>query len=171
MDRLPATLIIVAVVVLVFTLMAIGWRGRVTRQAGVAQLAEPPADLGAVRWRADGVLYVATTRADNPLDRVVASGLGFRSRANLVVAEHGIALALTGAPVRFIPRQTLRGAGRATWTIDRVVEQDGLATIRWQLGADAVDSYFRVDDPDALVRAIESLTPEHPDDATENTAA
>jgi hypothetical protein len=56
----------------------------------------------------------------------------------------------------------LRGVGRATWAIDRVVEKDGLVLIRWTLGGDAVDSYVRLPDPadaQSLVNAVERLIP------------
>ncbi len=139
--------------------MVAGWRARRRRQADVLRPAIPPAELGDVILSED-LLYVATTRADAPLDRIVVGGLGFRARAVITVAAAGIQLQLAGEPPAFLPRATLRGAGRATWTIDRVVGNDGLAFVRWDSGpGGALDSYFRSADPAALVDALEQLLP------------
>jgi hypothetical protein len=50
-------------------------------------------------------------------------------------------------------------AGLATWTIDRVVEPEGLVMIRWSLGETEVDSYLRVTEtnPNAVVDAVNSM--------------
>ncbi|MFW8746211.1 hypothetical protein, partial [Mesorhizobium japonicum] len=80
----------------------------------------PPADLGGVRRR-EHLFYVATTRADAPLDRIAVHGLGFRARAELTVADTGIRLDIAGEEPAFIPAADLVGVGRATWPIDRAV--------------------------------------------------
>ncbi len=141
--------------------MVVGWRARRRRQADVVRPPSPPADLGEVLLVED-LLYVATTRADAPLDRIVVAGLGFRARAVLTVASSGIQLELAGASAVFLPVSSLQGVGRATWTIDRVVSNDGLVFVRWSNGdgdTTALDSYFRSSDPGQLVDAIERLTP------------
>lgn len=145
-------------------LMVLGWRALRRRQSDVAGLAPVPGDLGAPTLTED-LLYVATTRAEQPLQRIAVKGLGFRARAVLTVATGGIRLDLAGAEPGFIPAAALRGVGRATWAIDRVVSNDGLVFVRWSdaagsaVAADAttLDSYFRSADPDALVAAIEPL--------------
>jgi hypothetical protein len=141
--------------------MVRGWRARRRRQADVVRPSSPPADLGEVLLVED-LLYVATTRADAPLDRIVVAGLGFRSRGVLTVAGSGIRLDLAGANAVFLPTSSLLGVGRATWTIDRVVGNDGLVFVRWANGegkATTLDSYFRSTDPAALLSAIERVVP------------
>jgi hypothetical protein len=150
--------VVVVILALVFTGMALGWRARRRRQAGIPAPATPPADLGAVALR-DDLFYVATTPADAPLERITVHGLGFRSRAAVTVASAGIRLDIAGEPPAFIPAPDLRGAGRATWTIDRAVGGAGLVFVRWRLGDAEVDSYLRPDDPAALVAAIERVIP------------
>jgi hypothetical protein len=143
-------------------LMVVGWRALRRRQGDVAGLAPVPSDPGATVLTED-LLYVATTRAEQPLERIAVKGLGFRARAVLTVATGGIRLDLAAAEPGFIPAAALRGVGRATWTIDRAVSNDGLVFVRWSDGAAAtepaatLDSYFRSADPDALVSAIEPL--------------
>lgn len=157
MDRLLPVIGIVAVVALVFTLMAMSWRARRRGQSGLGELTVPPADLGAPTLR-DDLLYVATTRADAPLERIAVAGLGFRARAVVSVVVSGIVLELAGRDAAFIPATAIRGVGRATWTIDRAVNTDGLVFVRWQLGDAEVDSYLRSKAPDALVSALEQFT-------------
>ena len=151
-------LVVVVILALAFAGMLLGWRGRRRRQAGVPRLADPPVDLGSVQRR-DDLLYVATTRADAPLDRIAVRGLGFRGRAVLTVASAGIRLDIAGERPAFLPAAELLGVGRATWTIDRAVGGDGLVFVRWRLGQDEVDSYLRPDDPAGLVAAIEAVLP------------
>lgn len=162
MTRELAAVLVIAVLAAALGLMALGWHRRRRSQAGLGQLAPVPAELGAERLRTE-LLYLATTRADAPVDRIAVAGLGFRARTDLTVADAGLVLAMTGQPARFIPRDDLVGADRATWTIDRAVEPDGLALVRWRLGGTAVDSYFRPDDPAALVRAVRSIVPQSPE--------
>jgi hypothetical protein len=92
-----------------------------------------------------------------PLDRITIAGLGFRARAVITTAPSGIVLDLAGRGPVFIPTSAVRGVGRATWTIDRVVDTDGLVFLRWVLGTTEIDSYLRSKDPDRLVTALNTL--------------
>jgi hypothetical protein len=152
-------LAILLVVAVIFVLLARAWRAKQRAQAGLGAPESPPADLGEPTF-SDDLLYVATTRADAPLDRITIAGLGFRARAVVQTAPEGIVLDLAGRGPVFIPRAAIRGVGRATWTIDRVVDPDGLIFVRWVLGTTEIDSYLRSTDPDRLVTALSALVPE-----------
>ena len=156
MDRVLIALAILLVVVAVFLLLARAWRAKQRAQADLGEPEKPPADLGAPTF-SDDLLYVATTRAGAPLDRITIAGLGFRARAVVQTAPEGIVLDLAGRGPVFIPRPAIRGVGRATWTIDRVVDTDGLIFVRWVLGTTEIDSYLRSTDPDRLVSALTPL--------------
>ena len=158
MDRLMPTLVILGIVALVFVGLALGWRTRQRRQAGLPGLAAPPATIGGATFT-DDVLYVATTRSDAPTDRIAVRGLGFRSRAGVAVHPEGVVLSIAGQPDAFIPKSAVIGVGLATWTIDRVVGKDGLAFVRWNLGDTEVDTNLRSSDPDALVAALATIAP------------
>lgn len=153
MDR-PALMGIVVVFLLVLlVLMALGWRARRARQGGVARPVPVPDDRGAEIASFRG-RYVATTAADDPLDRIVVHGLGFRSLATVHVAVGGLLIERPGNDDLWIPRDDLIDVRRATWTIDRVVERDGLDLVAWNLGSAPVDSYFRMDDSSAFALAV-----------------
>src|SRR5690606_8271410 len=109
-----------------------------------------PDDLDAATLKASG-FYVATTVADEPLNRIAVAGLGYRARASVAVHASGVSLAIPGQAPIFIPAADIRSVQKATWTIDRAVEQGGLILIRWVLGSEAadqreVDSYLRLGD-------------------------
>ena len=160
-------LLSVAIPIALITLgMVLGWRNLRRRQSEVAGLAPVPSELGAVLL-ADDLLYVATTPAERPMERIAVHGLGFRARAVLTVSEAGVSLQLAGQHPGFIPRTALVGVGRATWTIDRVLSDDGLVFVRWTQTDAAgeplvLDSNFRSADPDSLVSALEKIAPTSP---------
>jgi hypothetical protein len=158
-DKLLIALGILAIVALLFALLARAWRARGRAQASLGTPPETPADLGRVAL-AEDLQYVATTFADRPLERILVSGLGFRARARITVAEAGIALDPAGGRTVFLPVADIRATGRATWTIDRVVNSDGLVFVRWDLNGTEVDSYLRSTDPDRLITALNALVPE-----------
>lgn len=145
MNRPELLGVVIAALALLLVLMAIGWRARKRRQAGVAKPAVAPAELGTQLGTFVGK-YVATTTAGDPLDRVAVHGLGFRSNTSVTVAEKGVLVQIDGTDDKWIPVADLRELRKATWTIDRVVEQDGLELLEWSLGDKLVDSYFRFDD-------------------------
>lgn len=173
MDRLVPSLIIAAVILTIFALMALGWRARRRRQSGLARPVLAPASLGSASVSVDG-WYVATTLADQPLERVAVHGLGFRARARAAVHPEGLVLEVGGQQPILIEPASVRGAGRATWAIDRVVERDGLVLIGWMLGDTPVDTYLRVPDPAAaaaLLAAVQAMTPEPATTTAEGTAS
>ena len=152
MDRYLLLGIVIAIAFLVLGLMALGWYLRRRRQEGIPSLVAVPAILtDPVSF--DG-LYVATTSVDNPLDRIAVRGLGFRARTSVIVAGEGVVIPIAGQADSFIPRADLLKVDRATWTIDRVVEADGLVVIDWRLGERILSSYFRLDDPAGFVAAV-----------------
>ncbi|KQS07754.1 hypothetical protein ASG04_11170 [Curtobacterium sp. Leaf183] len=157
--------VILLAVAALFLAMVRTWRTRVRKQAQVVPPVPVPSDPGTTVGSWDG-FSVATTRADQPLERIAAGGLGFRGRGGLTVHQTGVAMHLAGEPDRWIAAALLRGADRATAAIDRVVEPGGLVRLRWTAtgaaGATDLDTYFRFpqDDAAALV-ALQELSTKH----------
>lgn len=140
-----------SIIVLALAGMFFGWRARVRKYSGLIVPDAVPDRIGAV-IAVDRGLYVATTMANQPLERVAAHGLGFRSRGTVTIAEHGIVLAPNGRVPFFIGRTSILAVQRATWAIDKVVETGGLVVLTWRLGDTELDSYFRMDDgPEVLL--------------------
>jgi hypothetical protein len=150
--------IVVCALVLFLALIALGWYTRKRRQSGIAAPLRPPAALGVVLGEFAGY-YVATTLADDRFNRVAVHGLGFRAKSTVVVAETGVVVPIAGQRDTFIPRGDITAVARATWTIDRVVETDGLIVIAWNLGDTRVESYFRAENPEAFLAAAKTLAP------------
>ncbi len=147
MDRALPTIAIVAVLLVVLLLILMGWRRRVRRDADAGAGHTPPATR-TEPVASVAVLYVATTKAGEPLERLALPGLAFRGRAVVDVFAEGVTLSITGEDPVHIPVGALDGVGAATFTIDRVVERDGLVRLSWTTsGRVAADSYLRVIDP------------------------
>jgi hypothetical protein len=161
MSREGALVVMVAVALVLLGLGVWAWMRRTRRDAGLAApVGELPADAH-VRATFSG-LYVATTRHGEPLERLAIRGLAFRSKADVTVADEGVALDLRGQPRMLLARAALVDAGQATVAIDRVVERDGLARISWRVDdATVVDTYLRPQGASAraLTDAIRPLLP------------
>jgi hypothetical protein len=167
--------VILLAVAALFVAMARTWRTRSRRQAEAVPPVPVPADRGPAAGSWDG-FTVATTRADQPLERITAAGLGFRGRGGVTVHATGVVLHHAGVDDRWIARSAVRGADRATWAIDRVVEPGGLVRLRWTAtGAAAatdLDTYFRFPEGDAeALTALQGLatTNDSPHTAGEGT--
>jgi hypothetical protein len=157
-DKQVSAVIVIAALALFLALIALGWRSRKRRQGSIAAPQRVPGVLGVVAGSFPG-FYVATTIAGDRLNRVAVHGLGFRAKTEVVVAETGVVVPIAGQPEIFVPAADITAVARATWTIDRVVESDGLTMIAWNLGDTAVESYFRVDDSAAFLAALTLLAP------------
>lgn len=141
-QRLLLTALVLGFVALVCWGMWRGWRARARRQADLPAPAEPPTDFGAVAARAEG-RYVATVRADQWLDRIVAHGLGAPAAGELLVGPAGVLVERDGAPALFVPAADIVLATTGTGMAGDVVEREGLAVIRWTLGEAQLDTGFR----------------------------
>ena len=156
MDRTAAAALVLALLVLLLGLMWLGWRNLRRRSAGIPTPLGIPAESGVERLRTTG-LHVATTHAGRPLDRVAVRGLDFRANADIRVTASGVELRLAGGAEVFVPAPSIRGVDRASWTIDRAVERDGLVVLGWTLGATPLDTNLRVENPTALAAALSTL--------------
>jgi hypothetical protein len=163
MSKLGPALIIAAFALVVLLGMWWAWRRRTRRDAGLRTEHDAPATLGALRTAVD-TWYVATTEHERPLERIALTGLAFRAKAHLAVHDAGILLTIPGEPITFVPADRITAVGRATTTIDRVVERDGLLLVCWRVtdqrspgGEHIVDSYLRPIDPLAAASIIDAV--------------
>lgn len=157
-DIAIAITILVALLVLLAMLGA--WRRRVRRDSSLTAPLGVPEHAEVIDRHE--VLYVSTTRHDEPLERLAISPLAFRARGEAAVTDRGLALCLDGAPTVFLPSKSLVEVGRATVTIDKVVEPGGLVKVAWSPSDDTVvDSYIRIadGDPKNFISELQRLVP------------
>ncbi|AOT04748.1 PH-like domain-containing protein [Arthrobacter sp. U41] len=164
MDKLPFFLLMLALAVGIFAMLAVGWRNRLRRQADVDPLPEIPAELGAPLAAADGQ-YVASTTAGDWLDRIAVHNLGIRTNAELSVHPEGVLFDRSGAGPVFIPAARLTGVRQESGMAGKFVEKDGLLVLSWMLGTRELDSGFRTrhaEDKTTLLNALQDLIPAAP---------
>ncbi|WP_101257107.1 hypothetical protein [Streptomyces barkulensis] len=132
------------VVALVYWLMREGWKWRSVLQSDLPELPQAPAGPGEPRLTMTG-RYHGSTAAGQWLERIVAHGLGARSRAELTLTEQGVHVVRPGANDFFIPAGRLRGARLDKGIAGKVLTEDGLLVITWEHGDRLLDSGFRSD--------------------------
>ena len=112
-----------------------GWKWRGTLQGDLPELpASPEGADGEVLLEATG-RYDGSTSAGQWLDRIVAHGLGTRSRAVLTLTEAGVDVERPGARDFFIPADRLRGARLEKGIAGKVLTEGGLLAITGSTGA------------------------------------
>ncbi|MCF3135354.1 PH-like domain-containing protein [Streptomyces olivochromogenes] len=149
-------------VVLVYWLMREGWKWRGTLQGDIPELpARPsptttlkgggkpplpgmPEETGPARLSMSG-RYHGSTTAGQWLDRIVAHGLGTRSRAELTLTDAGLDVVRPGAADFFVPAAALREARLDKGIAGKVLTEGGLLVVTWAHGDKLIDSGFRSD--------------------------
>ncbi|MFC9237830.1 hypothetical protein ACFTZK_15460 [Streptomyces decoyicus] len=159
-------------VVFVYWLMRQGWKWRGTLQGDLPELPTTPDDPGTPLLTLSG-RYHGSTTAGQWLDRIVARGLGTRSRAELTLTDQGLDVVRPGAADFFVPAAALRGARLDKGIAGKVLTEGGLLIVTWEHGGRQIDSGFRSDRADehpAWVEALNELsTTEHHTSTTEHT--
>ncbi|MEU8032489.1 hypothetical protein [Streptomyces sp. NPDC049099] len=131
-------------IALVYWLMREGWKWRGTLQGDLPKPPSAPDETGPVRLSMSG-RYHGSTTAGQWLDRIVAHGLGTRSRAELTLTDQGLEVERPGASDFFIPTAALRGARLDKGIAGKVLTEGGLLVVTWALGDKLIDSGFRSD--------------------------
>ncbi|WP_426362918.1 hypothetical protein [Streptomyces sp. E-08] len=146
-------------VVFVYWLMRQGWKWRGSLQSDLPELPTAPDTTGEARLTLSG-RYHGSTTAGQWLDRIVAHGLGTRSRVELTLTDAGIEVARPGANDFFVPADALREARLDKGIAGKVLAEGGLLIVTWEHGGKQLDSGFRSDraaEHTAWVEAINSM--------------
>ncbi|MFF3732154.1 hypothetical protein ACFYXM_17955 [Streptomyces sp. NPDC002476] len=168
-ERISWVVGLLVFVAFVYWLMRQGWKWRGSLQSDLPELPTTPegfADDGKTLTLTGR--YHASTTAGQWLDRIVAHGLGTRSRVELTLTDQGLDVVRPGAADFFVPAAALRGARLDKGIAGKVLPEGGLLIITWAHGDKLIDSGFRSDrsaEHPAWVEAIEQLT-----STTEGTA-
>ncbi|RLU84943.1 hypothetical protein CTZ27_26695 [Streptomyces griseocarneus] len=147
-------------IALVYWLMREGWKWRGTLQGDLPELPQAPEGQGEARLTMAG-RYHGSTTAGQWLDRIVAHGLGTRSRAELTLTEQGVTVVRPGAQDFFIPADRVRGARLDKGIAGKVLTEGGLLVITWVHGDREIDSGFRSDRAAEHPAWVEALTHPH----------
>ncbi|WP_326843584.1 hypothetical protein OHB33_33480 [Streptomyces sp. NBC_01558] len=147
---------IVLFIALVYWLMREGWKWHGTLQGDLPELLTAPEDTGPVRLGMSG-RYHGSTTAGQWLDRIVAHGLGTRSRAELTLTDAGLDVVRPGASDFFVPAAHLREARLDKGIAGKVLTEGGLLVVTWQHGDRLLDSGFRSDRADEHAAWVEAL--------------
>ncbi|MER6852021.1 hypothetical protein AB0A81_21285 [Streptomyces flaveolus] len=131
-------------VALVYWLMREGWKWRSTLQGDLPELPTAPDDPGPAKLTMSG-RYHGSTTAGQWLDRIVAHGLGTRSRAELTLTDAGLDVVRPGAADFFVPVAALREARLDKGIAGKVLTEGGLLIVTWAHGDKLIDSGFRSD--------------------------
>ncbi|MFJ9378449.1 hypothetical protein [Streptomyces sp. NPDC101455] len=131
-------------IALVYWLMREGWKWRGTLQGDVPELPTAPDEPGEAKLTMSG-RYHGSTTAGQWLDRIVAHGLGTRSRVELTLTEAGLDVVRPGATDFFIPAGALREALLGKGIAGKVLSEGGLLVVTWAHGNRLIDSGFRSD--------------------------
>ncbi|WP_432032382.1 hypothetical protein [Streptomyces antibioticus] len=131
-------------IALVYWLMREGWKWRGTLQGDLPELPTAPSEPGAARLTMSG-RYHGSTTAGQWLDRIVAHGLGTRSRVELTLTDAGLDVVRPGATDFFIPAAALREALLGKGIAGKVLTEGGLLVVTWAHGDRLLDSGFRSD--------------------------
>jgi hypothetical protein len=161
-DKWAGALVAIVIVGLAAWLMVRSWKRRTVRDERITSY-PLPSSLGASILETE-VLYVATTPAGDPLERLAVAGLAFRGAARIEVAPEGMVLRVAGEPASFLPADRIVSAGEASYAIDRGVEPEGLVVIAWiadvaepEHEPQHVDSYLRARYPGDSARIIAAV--------------
>ncbi len=181
-DRIGWIVGLLLFVALVYWLMRQGWQWRRTLQGGLPELpqapehadgdssADPAAAADAAGLGGEPPLtmegrYHGSTTAGQWLDRIVAHGLGVRSKAALTLTDDGLRVERTGAPGFFVPAAALRGARLDRAIAGKVLPEGGLLVVTWEHGGTLIDSGFRSDHAAEHPRWVDRVNALHAADA------
>ncbi|MDI3406625.1 PH-like domain-containing protein [Streptomyces cavernicola] len=158
-------------VALVYWLMRQGWKWRGTLQGDLPELPALPTEPGPAKLELSG-RYHGSTTAGQWLDRIVAHGLGTRSRVELTLTDAGLSVVRPGATDFFVPAEQLREARLDKGIAGKVLAEGGLLVVTWVHGDKLLDSGFRSDhaaEHTAWVEAINSMTGDTAGTTTDTT--
>ncbi|MCB5165303.1 hypothetical protein LG634_10730 [Streptomyces bambusae] len=148
---------LVLFIAFVYWLMRQGWKWRGALQVDLPELPVAPDGLPEHRLALTG-RYHGSTTAGQWLDRIVAHGLGVRSRVELTLTDAGLDVVRPGATDFFVPAAQLRGARLDKGIAGKVLTEGGLLVVTWAHGDKLIDSGFRSDRAAEHAAWVEALT-------------
>ena len=146
-EQLVPVLLLLLLVLAALAAMVWGWRRRGRSQQHLPAPADRPLDQlgeGTAHGPVEAV-YVDTVLAEQPLERVVAHGLGQRARAQVSLGDGGSwRIEREGTGDLTIPAGSLAEITSGPGMAGKFVGGDGLLILRWRLGDQLLDTGLRL---------------------------
>jgi hypothetical protein len=163
--RIALTVTVLIVIVLALFGMRRGWKNKAKRQDAIPAPATIPADGPPVLGAGVEGTYLASTTADQWLDRIVVHSFGVPSKAVVTVRADGIAWEREGEPDFFIAKSDLSAVRLDRGIAGEVYEAGSVLIVTWRLGDAVLDTGFRAQQTEsqiALATAIKTLLGQGP---------
>ena len=144
---------------LLFAALAIrAWKSRAARQNSL--FPSPPEKLVAKGEPLviEDAFYVATTFANNFLERIAAHGLGARGFSQIQVFAEGVLISRIGERDLAIIGDDLISVSYSQVAIDKAVESDGLMVVNWRAGETSLSTHLRIKDLSSRDRIFSTLS-------------
>ncbi|GAA4527779.1 hypothetical protein GCM10023160_24580 [Brachybacterium paraconglomeratum] len=145
--QLIPVLLLAVLFALILCAMVWGWRRRGRSQQHLPAPEDAPLEqLGeAVAHGPVDAVYVDTVLAEQPLERVVAHGLGQRAKASVTLGDQGSwRLEREGIGSITIPGSAVTELTSGPGMAGKFIGGDGLLIIRWRLGDQLLDTGLRL---------------------------
>lgn len=163
--RIALTVTVLIVIVLALVGMRRGWQNKAKRQEAIPEPATiPSGEAHELADRVEGT-YLASTTADQWLDRIVVHSLGVPSKAVVTVRADGIAFEREGEPDFFIAKADVTAVRLDRGIAGEVYEAGSVLIVTWRLGDVVLDTGFRAQLTQgqiALATAIKTLLGQAP---------
>jgi hypothetical protein len=142
-DKVLGTVVVFALISTALTLMALSWQRRQRRDIALG-IASAGGDRG-VSILSLMCFYVATTPANNPLERLGIPGLAFRARARVSIETTGVVIEPQGEIATVISLTQVQSVREASVAIDRSAGRNSLTALDWTASnGQALTSFFRM---------------------------
>jgi hypothetical protein len=153
---------VMAIISLSLFLVLVGLALRAWRQRAARQSTEFSAPLEALDYFGEllvqaKALYVATTRADNHLERINAYGLGSRGFCQVMIFTEGVLIVRNGERPLAIDRACLAAVDLTQVAIDKAVESEGLVSVSWNQDGVSLATQLRIVDAAARSATTDAL--------------
>ncbi len=144
MPYLFGVLFLILLTAVLLLLMRRGWANR-ERRIVISDLPQlppgPTAGVGPSRG-----IYVASTLAGLPYERVVAKGLGVKSAVDIFVRDDGVLLERQGANSLFIPRKDLKQIQTTGGMIGKFAAPGSIVVLQWFAAGTLLDTGVHIRD-------------------------
>lgn len=143
--RILLVLGMLAILLMVFYFMRRRWKNMtIASEVELPPIVQFPPESFAPLVTVPG-LFLGTSPANNWMLRVMAEGLGVRSRATCQWSTEGVFFQREGASDVFIDMNAILGSGFGRGVAGTVRAKDSVLMIRWLLGEAILESGFRAD--------------------------